>query len=84
VPIPMPLHPSPQVAAQVHILNALDRLQTIQDQAAVFGQQPPYVAANLGNLNDLLSKSQTIAAAVSDVAADLVHLAKYLLPQASQ
>lgn len=55
---------------------ALVRLRQIQNQAATFQAQAPYGALTLANLNDLLSKSQLITAAVADIATDLIGLAR--------
>lgn len=68
-----------------NIANALARLRQIQTQAATFQAQPDYTAATLAAaltaLNDLLHKSQTMAAAVSDIAADLIGVARLLSNQ---
>lgn len=56
--------------------NALAGLRAIQSQASTFQAQAPYATANLTNLNDLLSKTQTIAGAVSTIANDLIGLVR--------
>jgi hypothetical protein len=79
-------HPTPEEAALTAQTNAQDisaqvsaalvRLRQIKAQATTFAGQAPYATANLANLNDLLAKTQLIAAAVSDMAVDLIALAR--------
>lgn len=59
----------------------LARLRQIQTQAATFAAQAPYGTANLANLNDLLAKSQLIATAVGDLAADVIALGRLVAGQ---
>lgn len=78
--------PAQQAAANYGILTsnlaaALARCDQIQAQAAAFVAQAPYGTANLANLNDLLSKSQTIAQAVSDLAGYVVAIGRIMTGQ---
>jgi hypothetical protein len=65
-----------QQTVAANVAAALVRLRQIQTQAQAFQAVAPYGAATLANLNDLLTKCQQIAAAVNDLAVDLVGLAR--------
>jgi hypothetical protein len=67
-----------QAAIASNVAGALARLRQIQAQAATFAGQAPYGAATLANLNDLLAKTQLIAQAVNDIAADLIGLCRII------
>ena len=78
------------VGANAQTLNdqvraALERLRQIQTQATTFVAQGPYsfstLAAGQAAVNDLLSKAQLIAAAVNDIATDLIGIARIMSGQ---
>lgn len=67
------------------VAGALTRLRQIQTQAAAFQNKPAYsfatLAAGVAAVNDLQSDCKTMAAAVADVAADLIGVARLLSNQ---
>src|SRR6516165_6145071 len=74
VSAPLSLQEQNRDALQGKVGPAIQRLRQIQNQTNAFQGQAPYTTANLAALNDLLSKVQSLAGAVNDIASIQVTL----------